>query len=51
MALIKCEECGKEISDKAIACPHCGNPLVTENLQEKKNKTDNVTNTTNKEEK
>lgn len=24
MALIKCPECGKEISDKAGACPHCG---------------------------
>lgn len=24
MALIKCPECGKEISDKASACPNCG---------------------------
>jgi len=24
MALIKCYECEKEISDKAPACPHCG---------------------------
>jgi hypothetical protein len=24
MALTKCAECGKEISDKAFACPHCG---------------------------
>ena len=24
MALIKCPECGKEISDKAAACIHCG---------------------------
>lgn len=24
MALIKCPECGKEISDKAAACPNCG---------------------------
>ena len=24
MALIKCEECGAEISDKADFCPHCG---------------------------
>ncbi len=29
MALIKCTECGKDISDKAIACPNCGNPLAT----------------------
>lgn len=24
MALIKCNECKKEISDKAFSCPHCG---------------------------
>lgn len=28
MALIKCSECGKEISDKAAACPNCGCPLA-----------------------
>ena len=27
MSLIKCPECGKEISDKAPACIHCGCPL------------------------
>lgn len=27
MALIVCPECGKEISDKAIQCIHCGYPL------------------------
>lgn len=27
MALIKCPECGKEVSDKANACIHCGYPL------------------------
>ncbi len=27
MALIKCPECGKEVSDKASACIHCGFPL------------------------
>lgn len=27
MALIKCKECGKEISDKAEICPNCGNVL------------------------
>jgi len=26
MALIKCTECGKEVSDKAAACPGCGAP-------------------------
>lgn len=27
MALIKCPECGKEISDKASSCPNCGCPI------------------------
>lgn len=27
MALIKCPECGKEISDKAEQCIHCGYPI------------------------
>lgn len=27
MALIKCSECGKEISDKAKTCIHCGCPV------------------------
>lgn len=26
MALIKCKECGKEISSEAVACPSCGKP-------------------------
>lgn len=26
MALITCPECGKKISDKAVACPNCGLP-------------------------
>jgi len=28
MALIKCTECDKEISDKAPACIHCGCPMA-----------------------
>lgn len=27
MALIKCTECGKEISQKAKTCPSCGAPV------------------------
>ena len=30
MALIKCPECGKEISDKSEKCIHCGYPLQSE---------------------
>ena len=28
MALISCKECGKEISEFATNCPHCGAPVV-----------------------
>ncbi|MFZ6773026.1 zinc-ribbon domain-containing protein [Undibacterium sp. SXout7W] len=27
MALINCSECNAEVSDKAAACPKCGNPI------------------------
>ena len=30
MALIQCEECGKEISDKALTCPECGMPTLAQ---------------------
>ena len=30
MALIKCPECGSEVSDKAVACPRCGCPIKAE---------------------
>ena len=29
MALIKCPECGNQISDKATSCPHCGYPIAS----------------------
>ena len=35
MALIKCIECNREISDKAIACPHCGCPKELQGSTEK----------------
>lgn len=35
MALIKCPECGKEISDKALACPNCGCPSSEWNQSDK----------------
>lgn len=34
MALIKCSECGKEISDKATTCPNCSYPLKKEKVKE-----------------
>ena len=30
MALIKCEDCGREVSDKAAACPQCGAPIAVQ---------------------
>lgn len=38
MALIKCPECGREISDNATVCPHCGCPsdIIKEKLNCKK---------------
>lgn len=27
MALIECPDCGHEVSDQAVACPHCGRPI------------------------
>lgn len=30
MALIKCKECNKDISDKATVCVHCGCPIKNE---------------------
>lgn len=36
MALINCIECGKQISDRAITCPHCGAPVDHKILEQKK---------------
>lgn len=33
MALIKCPECGQQISDKAKVCPYCGHPIAYENVK------------------
>jgi predicted ATP-dependent serine protease len=29
MALIYCEECGRQVSDKAASCPECGAPIYS----------------------
>ena len=40
MALIKCSECGHDVSDKAERCPNCGCPLslMTENSEKPQEK-------------
>ena len=40
MALINCPECGREISDKAKNCIHCGYPLESNNKHEKAENTE-----------
>ena len=39
MALIKCNNCGKEISDKSKKCIHCGTPIISNITENKTNKT------------
>ena len=39
MALINCPECGKEVSDRAPACPNCGFPISGESTASQPNKT------------
>ena len=41
MALIKCYECSKEISDKAVNCPHCGAPKPEKSIIEE-NRNENI---------
>lgn len=40
MGLIKCPECGKEISDKSENCVNCGFPIIQKENLEKKIKKD-----------
>lgn len=39
MALVKCSECGKEVSDKAGSCPGCGAPIALGAVTPPKKKT------------
>jgi hypothetical protein len=32
MALIRCTECGRDVSSKAAACPHCGHPISPQTI-------------------
>ena len=33
MALVTCIDCGKEVSERAKACPNCGAPMQAESVQ------------------
>lgn len=35
MAIIHCPECGKEVSNTAVACPNCGHPLAPPAVERK----------------
>lgn len=34
MALIKCPNCGGDVSDRAIRCPKCGEPLINNSVNQ-----------------
>ena len=36
MALIKCPECQKEVSDSAVSCPSCGCEVAAQPQEERK---------------
>ena len=45
MAIIKCNKCGKEISDRAVKCPYCGKVvIVSSDNQDDDNRTNNQNN-------
>lgn len=39
MAMVKCKECGKDVSNQAAACPQCGAPVVAVAAKAPKKKT------------
>ena len=42
MALFRCCECGRIVSDKASVCPHCGCPIENVNIKCPKCGSDNI---------
>ena len=42
MALIKCPDCGKEVSDVAPACPNCGRPIAQQQNKRSFRKTQTI---------
>ena len=35
MALVRCPDCGKEVSTRASSCPNCGGPVAAEENKDK----------------
>lgn len=33
MPLIKCQDCGHDVSDRAPACPNCGGPMTATTIE------------------
>lgn len=49
MALIKCMECGRKISEKTVSCLYCGYPISEfENMDNDDNKVDKLVKTVNR---
>lgn len=42
MSMIKCPECGKDVSDKAQTCPNCGTPISVSNSVENSDVDSNI---------
>ena len=38
MSMIKCPECDREISDKAVSCPNCGCPIKETKIETEQEK-------------
>lgn len=38
--LVSCNECGREISDTAESCPHCGAKVIKEKAEDRVNNQD-----------
>ena len=51
MSLLKCPECGKEVSDKAGVCPNCGFPIEKKDEKDVNEMADNSEEITDKEKK
>ena len=37
--LIKCPECELQVSDKAVECPHCGYPMISDDKRKRRHRT------------